>query len=104
MNRLAPELISVDVFQHPTEGQTMKIRIKARRSQSYKDIGLAFSAAAAVANLSKQEFDLFWVEMSINFKDTETSHFFAPAECTINALIRQHRSAESWWNECIEAH
>jgi len=102
MNRLCPELIDVDVFDHPTEGHTMRIKIIARRSQSQKDIGLAFSAAAAVANCAGQDFELFWVEMGINYKGTETTHFFAEADCTIDALILQTRPAATWWDDCVQ--
>jgi len=102
LNRLAPELLDVNVFEHPTEGRTMRIRIAARRSQSRRDIGLAFSAAAAVANCSEKQFDLLWVEMVITYKDKENSSFIAPAYCTINALINQEITMEQWWEDCVQ--
>lgn len=102
LNRLAPKLLNVRVFEHPIEGRTMKITIETRRSQSMKDIGLAFSAAAAVANCSERKFDLLWVEMVINYKDQEVSSFIAPAYCTINALIHQEISKKQWWEDCVE--
>lgn len=79
----------------------MRIKIEARRSQSRRDIGLAFSAAAAVANCSKEKFDLLWVEMTIMYKGKETTQFIATAPCTINALIHNEISMDQWWEECV---
>lgn len=102
LNRLAPKLVDVKVFDHPIEGHTMRIRIEARRSQSKKDIGLAFAAAAAVANCSEEKFDLLWIEMDIMYKSKETSHFVATAPCTINAFIHKEISMDRWWEDCVK--
>ncbi len=102
LNRGAPELVSVDVFEHPELGRTLRVRIIGRRNQTGKDLAFAFAAAAAVANMSEEGFDLFWVEMDINIKDSETTMALAPAECTIDALIMGNCELEKWWENCLQ--
>lgn len=101
INRLGPELVSVDVFEHPKSGRVLKIQVAARRTQSEKDLAFALAAASAVANLADQEIELFWVDMEIRFKEVETTTVLAPAKCTIDAIIYR-MGTESWWDDCLE--
>jgi len=102
MNRLGPELVSVEVVNHHQSGRTLKINIVGRRNQSGKDLAFAFAAAAAVANMADRSFELLWVEMDINFKGSETTLALAPANCTIDALIFGNCETEKWWQDCLQ--
>ncbi|MCF7921062.1 MAG: hypothetical protein K9M55_00025 [Candidatus Marinimicrobia bacterium] len=102
LNRGGPELVSVDVFEHPELGHTLKIKIMGRRTQSGSDLAYAFTAAAAVANMSEENFDLLWVEMGINFREVEIINAIADANCIINAIILENYKAEKWWKDCIQ--
>ncbi len=101
-NRLGPTLISAEIVSNYESGRTLKIKIIARRNKSGKDLGFAFAAAAAVANLADNPIDLLWVEMDINFKDLETTMAIAPANCTIDAIIMGNVEYEKWWNDCLQ--
>ena len=101
INRLGPELLSVDVFEHPKSGRVLRIRVLGRRSQSEKDMVFAFTAASAVANLAEKEIELIWVDVEIRFKEIETTTALAPAKCTIDAIILQ-KGADTWWQDCLE--
>jgi len=101
LNRLGPELLSVDVFEHPKSGRVLKIRVFARRCQSEKALVFAFTAAAAVANLAEQKIELIWIDVDVRFKEIETTTALAPAKCTIAAIIHKEGS-ESWWQDCLE--
>lgn len=102
LNRGGPELVCVDVFEHPELGRTLKIKIIGRRNQSGEDLAYAFTAAAAVANMGEESFDLLWVEMGIKFKEIETIMAIAPASCIINAIILENYKTEKWWKNCIQ--
>ncbi len=102
LNRGGPELVSVDVFEHPELGRTLKITIIGRRTQTGKDLAYAFTAIAAVANLCEQKFDLLWVEMNGHFKGSDPTMALAPAQCTIDALILQEYEKSKWWNGCLQ--
>ncbi|MBT4130947.1 MAG: hypothetical protein HOG76_06615 [Candidatus Marinimicrobia bacterium] len=102
LNRAGPELVCIDMFDHPEFGCTIKIKILARRTQSGQDLLFAFAAAAAVANLAEHHIDLLWVEMDINFKELETTMALAPADCTIDAIILGNCKTEKWWNDCLQ--
>ena len=101
MNRLGPELVSVEVVNHHQSGRTLKIKIIATRNKSGKDLAFAFAAAAAVANFADRPFELLWVEMDINFKDSETTLALAPVSCSIDALILGNCETEKWWQDCL---
>jgi len=101
LNRLGPELLSVDVFEHPKSGRVLRIRVLARRCQSEKALVFAFAAASAVANLAKEEIELFWIDVEVRFKEIEITTALAPAKCTVDAII-QKEGSESWWQECLE--
>ena len=102
LNRGGPELVSVDVFEHPELGRTLKIKIVGRRTQTGKDLAYAFTALAAVANLCEQGFDLLWVEMDEQFKGEGPTMALAPANCTIDALIFGTCDKTKWWNDCLQ--
>ena len=101
INRLGPELLSVDVFEHPQSGHVLKIKVAARRCTSDQDLVFAFAAASAVANLAEQKIELFWIDMEVDFKETEITTALAPARCTIDAIIL-NEGARSWWQDCLE--
>lgn len=101
-NRLGPELVSAEVFNHNLSGRTLKLKIIARRNLSGRDLAFAFAAAAAVAYHADKPIELLWVEMDINFKDSETTLAFAPANCTIDAIIFGNVETEKWWEDCLE--
>jgi len=101
-NRLGPELISVEVFNHYQSGRTLKLKIIARRNMSGKDMVFAFAAAAAVAHYADKPIELLWVDMSINFKGAETTTAIAPANCTIDAIILKNIETEKWWEDCMQ--
>lgn len=100
-NRLGPELVSAEVFNHHQSGRTLKLKIIARRNMSGKDLAFAFAAAAAVAHYADKPVELLWVEMDINFKDSETTVAIAPANCTIDAIIFGNVPTEKWWEDCM---
>ena len=102
MNRLGPELISTEVLNHRQSGRAIKINIIASRNKSARDLAFTFAAAAAVANMAERPFELLWVEMDINFKDSETTMALAPANCTIDALIFGNCETEKWWKDCLQ--
>ncbi len=102
MNRLGPELVSAEVFNHHQSGRTIKLKIVASRNKSGKDLAFAFAAAAAVANFADRPIELLWVEMDINFKGSETTLALAPANCTIDALILGNCKTEKWWKDCLQ--
>jgi len=102
MNRLGPELVSAEVVNHHESGRTLKMRIIARRNNSGKDLVFAFAAAAAIAHYAEKPVDLLWVDMDINFKDSETTHAIAPANCTISAMILKESETEQWWEDCMQ--
>ena len=102
MNRLGPELISTEVINHRQSGRAIKISIIASRNKSARDLAFTFAAAAAVANMAERPFELLWVEMDINFKDSETTMALAPANCTIDALIFGNCETEKWWKDCLQ--
>lgn len=101
-NRLGPELVSTEVINHHQSGRILKLKIIVSRNKSGRDLGFAFAAAAAVANLAKDPFELLWVEMDINFKDSETTDAIAPANCTIDAIILKNQETEKWWKDCLQ--
>jgi len=101
-NRLGPELVSAELVNHPQSGRTIRLRIIARRNQSDKDLVFAFAAAAAVAHYAERPVDLLWVDMDINFKDSESIRAIAPANCTISALIMKEWETERWWEDCLQ--
>jgi len=101
LNRGGPELIDIEIFEHPEFGHTIKIRIIGRRNRTAQDLGYAFTSAAAVANLHGH-IELLWVEMDITFKDLETTQALAQANCTIDALILGNSNPEQWWNDCLQ--
>ncbi len=100
--RTGPELVSVELVNHHQSGRTLKVRIIATRNRSGKDLAFAFAAAAAVANQAMKPVELLWVEMDINFKDSETTMALAPANCTIDALIFGNTETEKWWKDCLQ--
>ena len=102
MNRLGPELVSAEVFNHHQSGRTIKLKIVANRNKSGKDLAFAFAAAAAVANFADRPIELLWVEMDINFKGSETTLALAPANCTIDALILGNCETAKWWKDCLQ--
>lgn len=102
MNRSGPELVGVDVFQHPELGRTIKVVIIARRNRTAQDLAFAFTSAAAVANLMEREIDLLWVEMNVEYNGTETSHALAPVKCSIDALVFDGCDVDEFWKNCVE--
>jgi hypothetical protein len=100
--RTGPELISVELVNHHQTGRTLKLRIIANRNTSGKDLAFAFAAAAAVANQAVKPLELFWVEMDINFKGSETTLALAPVNCTVDALIFGNCETEQWWKDCLQ--
>ncbi|NQT63250.1 MAG: hypothetical protein HQ556_09870 [Candidatus Marinimicrobia bacterium] len=102
MNRKGPELVSAEVFDHHQSGRTLKLKIVATRNNSGKDLAFAFAAAAAIANMADRPVELLWVEMDINFKDSETTVALAPANCTIDAIILKNTETEKWWKDCLQ--
>lgn len=102
MNRVGPELVSVDVVYDRQSGRILKLNIVARRNQGSKDLAFAFASAAAVANFAERKFDLLWVEMDVNFKDSETTLALAPANCSIDALILGKTETDKWWKDCLQ--
>ena len=100
INRLGPELLSVDIFEHPQSGRVLKIRVFARRCQSEKALLFAFAAASVVANLADKEIKLFWIDVDVRFKEIETTTALAPANCTIDAIVHKN-GAEIWWQDCL---
>ncbi|MBC8376434.1 MAG: hypothetical protein H8E26_10345 [FCB group bacterium] len=101
LNRVSPELVCVDLFDHPETGRTIRVKIVSRRNETAKDLAIAFAAAAAVANMAEPDIELLWVEMEVNFKDNEITMALAPAKCTIDALIINCET-ERWWQDCLE--
>lgn len=101
-NRLGPELVSAEVVNHHQSGRTIKLKIIARRNSSAKDLAFAFAAAAAMAHYADRPIELLWVEMDINFKDSETTMAIAPANCTIDAIILKNTETEEWWENCMQ--
>jgi len=101
LNRLGPQLVSVDIFEHPQSGRVLKVTVLARRTQAVRDLVFTFSAAAAVANLAEEDIELLWVEMEIKFKELETTTALAPAACTMDAIIN-NRGVGNWWQDCLE--
>lgn len=101
-NRLAPELVSTDLFVHPEVGYVLKVKINARRTSGVEDLIYAFTAAAAVANLARSEIELLWVEMCVQYKEIETTMAVARADCSIEAIIFQSIGPEIWWVDCLE--
>ena len=102
MNRKGPELVSAEVFNHLQSGRTIKLKIVATRNNSGMDLAFAFAAAAAIANMADRQIELIWVEMDINFKDSEMTIALAPANCTIDALIFGTIETEKWWKDCLQ--
>ena len=102
LNRVGPELVCIDIFEHPQSGRTLKIKVIGRRSLSERDLAFAFAAAASVANLAEYDFELLWVEMVVQYKGPETIMALAPAKCTIEAIVLQNCEAGNWWNDCLE--
>lgn len=101
-NRLGPELVSAEVMNHFESGRTIKVKIIARRNQSEKDLVFAFAAAAAVAHYADRPIEMLWVDMDINFKDSESVRAIAPANCTIAAIILKEWETERWWEDCMQ--
>jgi len=101
-NRLGPELVSAEVFNHYQSGRTIKLKIIARRNMSGKDLAFAFAAAAAIAHYAESPIELLWVDMDINFKGSETTTALAPANCTIDAIILKNVETEKWWEDCMQ--
>lgn len=101
LNRGGPELLDVNIFEHPELGHTIRIRIVGRRNRSSQDLAYAFTSAAAVANLHGH-IEMLWVEMAITYKDTEITQALAQADCTIDALIRGNYEIQEWLNKCLE--
>ncbi|NQV42563.1 MAG: hypothetical protein HQ506_09430 [Candidatus Marinimicrobia bacterium] len=101
LNRGGPELISIDIFEHPELGHTIRIKIAGRRNRSGQDLVYAFTSAAAVANLHG-DIEMLWVEMDITYKDVETTQALAQAACTIDALIQGNCEIQEWLNNCLQ--
>ncbi len=102
MNRLGPELVNVEVLNHYQSGRTIKLQIIANRNKSGKDLAFAFAAAAAIANFAEKPIELLWVEMDVNFRDSESTMAIAPAKCTIDAIILKNTEMDSWWTDCLQ--
>ncbi len=101
LNRGGPELLDVEIFEHPELGHTIKIKIAGRRNRSAQDLAYAFTSAAAVANL-QGHIEMLWVEMEINFKDKEIIDALAQADCSIDALIMGSGISKAFWENCVE--
>jgi len=101
-NRTAPAIISAEVVDDYLYGRTLKIRIRGNRNSENEDIGFAFGAAAAVANQATSPLDMLWVEMDVRYKAIETTVAVAPAECSVEAIVRKSRSFGDWWEHCLE--
>jgi len=102
MNRLGPELISVDIIDNHESGRTIKLKIIANRNKSGKDLGFAFAAAAAIANHADRPIEVIWVDMIMNFKDSEMTMAVAPVDCTIDAIILKNTETKKWWQDCLQ--
>lgn len=101
-NRTSPTLVSVDVDKDYLYGRTLRIKIMGNRTTSNDDIGFAFGAAAAVANHAQKPIDTIWVEMDVLYKVVETTIAVAPADCSIDAIVRKTRKFSDWWDNCLE--
>ncbi len=101
LNRVGPDLVCVDLIEHPGLGRTIRIKIISRRSQTARDFAFAFAAGAAVANMAEPDIELLWVELEVRFKGSEISTAIAPARCTIDKIILQCET-EVWWDKCVQ--
>lgn len=101
-NRTAPTIISAEIVDDFLYGRTLKIRIQGHRNSENEDIGFAFGAAAAVANQASTSFDALMVEMDVRYKRIETTIAIAPADCSIEAIVRKTRTFGEWWKDCLE--
>ena len=102
MNRKGPELVSVRVMTPSPGERTLKLHIIARRHSRAADLGFAFAAAAAVANLCVNPPNMLEVQMDINYRDYETTLAMAPADCTIDAVILKKSEYDDWWESCLQ--
>lgn len=100
LNRGGPELLDVEIFEHPELGHTIKVKINGRRNRAAQDLAYAFTSAAAVANLAGH-IEMLWVEMDINFKDMETTQALADVDCSIDALILGDCNTKKFWENCV---
>lgn len=103
-NRLAPELISADLFVHPEIGYVLKLKIKGRRTQHVADLIYGFRAGAAVANCARSNIRLLWIELDVPYKEIETTIATAEADCSIAAFINESIGYEVWWIECLSVY
>ncbi len=101
-NRTAPTIISTDVVDDFMYGRTLKIRIRGHRNSENEDLGFAFGAAAAVANQASTPLETLWVEMDVRYKRLETTTAVAPADCSIDAIVKKSKSFSEWWEACLE--
>ncbi|NQV15395.1 hypothetical protein HQ531_08050 [bacterium] len=102
LNRKGPTLVSSEIIDSDGSGRTLKLHIIARRHCMSFDLGFAFAAAAAVANLAARPIDKLWVQMDINYKDIETTIATAQAYCTIDAMIMGNCELTKWWDNCLK--
>lgn len=101
-NRSAPMIISADIVDDFLYGKTLKIKIQGQRNSENEDLGFAFGAAAAVAAQAASDFEFLWVEMDVRYKAVETTLAVAPADCSIEAIVKKTRSFGEWWEDCLE--
>jgi len=101
-NRTAPPLISAELSNDYLYGRTLKIRIQGRRTQENEDIGFAFGAAASIANQTSLPIQTLWVEMDVRYKSVEMTTAIAPADCSIDTIVRKTKSFGTWWQNCLE--
>jgi hypothetical protein len=101
-DRTAPTLLSVEVIDDFLYGRTLKIRMRGHRNQENTAFGFAFGAAASVANQADIPIETIWVELDVRYKYVETSIAVAPADCSIEAIVKKQRSFGFWWKNCLE--
>lgn len=101
-NRTAPAIISSEVVDDFLYGRTLKIRIRGNRNSENEDLGFAFGAAAAVANQATTPLDMLWVEMDVRYKAIETTVAVAPADCSVEAIVKKTKTFGDWWENCLE--
>ena len=101
-NKLQAELICSEIFTHPTDGNVLKVTINSRRTRKHEAVLSTLKAASAVANIAGTEIDLLWVELRVDYKETQTIMAIADSECTINAIILESVKPDTWWSNCVQ--